>query len=142
MLSTSPSPVIYTGAWNDPVKERAAAMALIDQGADVIGQHVDSPTPQIVAQERGVYGTGHHRDLRQFATWLRGLHSRDLLQANHADLLGYLASRFQSRARASSTRFWRPYGSLPTGTFRIDSISRKSMISSTLRRCATDIRAS
>lgn len=59
--------VIYTGAWNDPVKERAAAMALIDQGADVIGQHVDSPTPQIVAQERGKLGTGHHRDLSQFA---------------------------------------------------------------------------
>uniref|UniRef100_UPI003F83AEB1 BMP family ABC transporter substrate-binding protein n=1 Tax=Cupriavidus ulmosensis TaxID=3065913 RepID=UPI003F83AEB1 len=59
--------VIYTGAWNDPVKERAAAMALIDQGADVIGQHVDTPTPQLVAQERGVYGTGHHRDLRAFA---------------------------------------------------------------------------
>jgi basic membrane lipoprotein Med (substrate-binding protein (PBP1-ABC) superfamily) len=59
--------VIYTGAWNDPVKERAAAMALIDQGAEVIGQHVDTPTPQIVAQERGKYGTGHHRDLRQFA---------------------------------------------------------------------------
>lgn len=59
--------VIYTGAWNDPVKERAAAMALIDQGAEVIGQHVDTPTPQIVAQERGVYGTGHHRDLSEFA---------------------------------------------------------------------------
>lgn len=59
--------VIFTGAWNDPVKERAAAAALIDQGADVIGEHVDTPTPQIVAQERGVYGTGHHRDLRQFA---------------------------------------------------------------------------
>lgn len=59
--------VIYTGAWNDPVKERAAAMALIDQGADVIGQHVDTPTPQLVAQERGVFGTGHHRDLSQFA---------------------------------------------------------------------------
>ncbi|ATU63110.1 BMP family ABC transporter substrate-binding protein [Piscinibacter gummiphilus] len=59
--------VIYTGTWHDPVKERAAAMALIDQGAEVIGQHVDSPTPQIVAQERGKYGTGHHRDLRQFA---------------------------------------------------------------------------
>lgn len=59
--------VIYTGAWNDPVKERAAAMALIDNGADVIGQHVDSPTPQIVAQERAVLGTGHHRDLSEFA---------------------------------------------------------------------------
>src|ERR1700678_3110110 len=59
--------VIFTGAWNDPVKERAAASALADQGIDVIGQHVDTPTPQIVAQERGIYGTGHHRDLREFA---------------------------------------------------------------------------
>ncbi|WP_409450645.1 BMP family ABC transporter substrate-binding protein [Aquabacterium sp. J223] len=59
--------VIYTGAWNDPVKERAAAMALIDQGAEVIGQHVDTPTPQVVAQERGKLGTGHHRDMSQFA---------------------------------------------------------------------------
>ncbi|RMX04922.1 BMP family ABC transporter substrate-binding protein [Corticibacter populi] len=59
--------VIYTGAWNDPVKERAAATALLDAGADVLGQHVDSPTPQIVAQERGAHGTGHHRDMREFA---------------------------------------------------------------------------
>lgn len=59
--------VVYTGAWNDPVKERAATMALIDNGADVVGQHVDSPTPQIVAQERGIHGTGHHRDLSEFA---------------------------------------------------------------------------
>jgi basic membrane lipoprotein Med (substrate-binding protein (PBP1-ABC) superfamily) len=58
---------IFTGQWNDPVKERAAASALIDQGIDVIGQHVDTPTPQVVAQERGIYGTGHHRDLREFA---------------------------------------------------------------------------
>lgn len=59
--------VVYTGAWNDPVKERAATEALIEQGADVIGQHVDTPTPQVVAQEKGVYGTGHHRDLSEFA---------------------------------------------------------------------------
>src|SRR6202453_3804259 len=59
--------VIFTGAWNDPVKERAAASALADQGIDVIGQHVDTPTVQVVAQERGIYGTGHHRDLREFA---------------------------------------------------------------------------
>ena len=59
--------VIFTGSWNDPVKERSAAQALADQGIDVIGQHVDTPTPQIVAQERGLYGTGHHRDLREFA---------------------------------------------------------------------------
>lgn len=59
--------VIYTGTWDDPVKERAAATALADQGIDAIGQHVDSPTVQLVAQERGIYGTGHHRDMRQYA---------------------------------------------------------------------------
>lgn len=58
---------IYTGAWNDPVKERAAAEALAGQGIDVIGQHVDTPTPQIVAQEKGIFGTGHHRDMKEFA---------------------------------------------------------------------------
>ncbi|NML32349.1 BMP family ABC transporter substrate-binding protein [Paraburkholderia antibiotica] len=59
--------VIFIGSWDDPVKERAAATALANQGVDVIGQHVDSPTVQLVAQERGIYGTGHHRDMRQYA---------------------------------------------------------------------------
>ncbi|MCB1502661.1 MAG: BMP family ABC transporter substrate-binding protein [Bauldia sp.] len=59
--------VIFTGAWNDPVKERAAAEALIEQGIDVIGQHVDTPAAQIVAEEKGVWSTGHHRDLSEFA---------------------------------------------------------------------------
>jgi len=59
--------VIFTGAWNDPVKERAAAEALIEQGIDVLGQHVDTPAVQIVAQEKGVWSTGHHRDLTEFA---------------------------------------------------------------------------
>lgn len=59
--------VVYTGAWNDPVKERAAAQALVEQGVDVIGQHVDTPTPQIVAEENGIYATGHHRDMSEFA---------------------------------------------------------------------------
>ncbi len=59
--------VVYTGAWNDPVKERAATEALIEQGIDVVGQHVDTPAPQLVAQEKGVFSTGHHRDLGEFA---------------------------------------------------------------------------
>ena len=49
---------VFTGAWNDPVKERAAAEALVDEGVDVIGQHVDTPTVQIVAQERNITAPG------------------------------------------------------------------------------------
>jgi basic membrane lipoprotein Med (substrate-binding protein (PBP1-ABC) superfamily) len=59
--------VVYTGSWNDPVKERTAALALIDSGADVLSQHTDTPTVQIVAEEKGVYGTGYERDMREFA---------------------------------------------------------------------------
>jgi len=68
--AVNPKAVVYavfTGSWSDPVKERTAAKALIDQGADVLGQNIDTATTQIVAQERGVYGTGHNRDLREFA---------------------------------------------------------------------------
>jgi basic membrane protein A and related proteins len=58
---------VVTGAWDDPARERGVAAALIDQGADVIDQHTVSPTPQIVAQERGVYGVGSQLDMREAA---------------------------------------------------------------------------
>src|SRR5437899_2080652 len=47
---------------------------------------------------------------------------------------------WRARARPSSTRFWSPYGSEPTGRLRMASISRKSMMSSTTRRCSTSSR--
>ncbi len=59
--------VVFTGAWYDPVKEREAALALIEQGVDVIGIHVDTPAVPVVAQEKGVMATGHHRDMTEFA---------------------------------------------------------------------------
>lgn len=59
--------VVYTNSWNDAVKERISAVALVEQGVDVIGQHVNSPTAQLVAQENGIFATGFHRDMREFA---------------------------------------------------------------------------
>ncbi|MGE4251999.1 MAG: BMP family ABC transporter substrate-binding protein [Parvibaculaceae bacterium] len=59
--------VVYISAWNDPVKERAAASALISQGMDVLGQNLDTPTTQIVAEERGVWSTGAWLDRSKFA---------------------------------------------------------------------------
>src|SRR5262249_25416662 len=46
--------VIWANTWFDPGKEADAAKALIDQGADVIMQHTDSPAPVQVAESRGV----------------------------------------------------------------------------------------
>ena len=53
--------VIFTGDWSLPVKEAEAANSLIDQGADVLTAHVDSPKVIVeTAERRGVFSTGYH----------------------------------------------------------------------------------
>jgi basic membrane protein A and related proteins len=53
--------VIFTGDWSLPVKEAEAANSLIDQGADVLTAHVDSPKVVIeTAEHRGIFSTGYH----------------------------------------------------------------------------------
>ena len=37
--------VVWVNSWYDPGKEGDAAKTLIDQGADIISQHTDSPAP-------------------------------------------------------------------------------------------------
>ncbi len=59
--------VVWVNSWFDPGKEGDAAKALIDQGADIITQHTDSPAPLQVAESRGVYGFGQASDMRSFA---------------------------------------------------------------------------
>lgn len=58
--------VIYVNSWYDPGKEAAAAKALLDQGADILTQHTDSPAPIQVAEERGVYAFGQASDMTKF----------------------------------------------------------------------------
>lgn len=53
--------VVFTGDWADPVKEAEAAKQLIDNGADVLTAHVDSPKVIVqTAQERGIHVAGYH----------------------------------------------------------------------------------
>jgi basic membrane protein A len=53
--------VIFTGDWADPVKEAEASKQLIDNGADVLTAHVDSPKVVVqTAQERGIHVAGYH----------------------------------------------------------------------------------
>ncbi len=59
--------VVWVNTWYDPGSEADAAKALIDQGADIIMQHTDSPAPLQVAQERGVFGFGQASDMKAFA---------------------------------------------------------------------------
>lgn len=59
--------VVWVNSWFDPGKESDAAKALIDQGADIITQHTDSPAPLQVAEKRGVYAFGQASDMKAFA---------------------------------------------------------------------------
>lgn len=43
--------VVWTNSWFDPAVEKQSAVALLDAGADVIAQHMDSPAPQQAAEE-------------------------------------------------------------------------------------------
>jgi basic membrane protein A and related proteins len=69
--------VVVTGGWSDTTKETAAANALIDQGADVVTMHVDSPATIIkVAEGRDARSIGFQSiEARQLAPkgWITGL---------------------------------------------------------------------
>ena len=59
--------VIWVNTWFDPGKEADAAKALIDQGADVVMQHTDSPAAVKVAAEKGIWAIGQSSDMAHFA---------------------------------------------------------------------------
>jgi basic membrane protein A len=59
--------VVWTNTWFDPVKERQAAEALLDSGADVIAQHQDTAGPQQAAEAKNAFGVGYNADMSKFA---------------------------------------------------------------------------
>lgn len=58
--------IIWVFTWFDPGKEADAANALIEQGADIIMQHTDSPAAMTIAEEKGIYAFGQASDMMQF----------------------------------------------------------------------------
>lgn len=68
--------VTYTFSWGDSAKEADATNSLINQGADVITMHVDSPATVLgTAESRGAYSIGFQSlAAQQFApeNWISG----------------------------------------------------------------------
>ena len=58
--------IVWVYTWFDPAKEADAATALIEQGADIIMQHTDSPAAMTIAEEKGIYAFGQASDMKQF----------------------------------------------------------------------------
>ncbi|MGF1552739.1 MAG: BMP family ABC transporter substrate-binding protein [Paracoccaceae bacterium] len=59
--------VVWVNTWYDPGKEADAARALINQGADIIMQHTDSPAALQAAEQAGVKAFGQASDMARFA---------------------------------------------------------------------------
>jgi len=78
--------VVWVNSWYDPGKEADAAKALLDQGADIISQHTDSPAPLQQAEARGKQGFGQATDMIRFAP-------KAQLTAIVDDWSGYYVSR-------------------------------------------------
>ena len=58
--------IVWVFTWFDPAKEADAATTLIEQGADILMQHTDSPAAMTIAEERGIYAFGQASDMKQF----------------------------------------------------------------------------
>ncbi|MEB3181304.1 MAG: BMP family ABC transporter substrate-binding protein [Nostocaceae cyanobacterium] len=59
--------VVWVQTWYDPAKEREAAQALVNLGADVLTQHTDSAAAVQLAQEKGIFAFGYNTDMTKFA---------------------------------------------------------------------------
>jgi basic membrane protein A and related proteins len=59
--------VLWLNAWFDPPREREAAHALVNQGADVLANHSGSPAVPLAAEERGVKLAAYQSDMRRYA---------------------------------------------------------------------------
>jgi simple sugar transport system substrate-binding protein len=88
--------VVWISTWFDPGKEADAAKALIDQGADVILQHTDSPAPLQVAQRRGVWAVGQASDMTSFGP-----------KAQLTSILDIWAPYYVARAKAVIDGTWK-----------------------------------
>src|SRR3954465_1089763 len=58
--------IIWVNTWFDPGKEADAAKALLDQGADILMQHTDSPAAMQVAAQRNALAFGQDSDMIKF----------------------------------------------------------------------------
>jgi simple sugar transport system substrate-binding protein len=58
--------VVWINSWYDPPREREAAQALMNQGADVMYQNTDSPAIVQLAQSKGLWAIGQDSDMTRF----------------------------------------------------------------------------
>jgi basic membrane protein A len=82
---------IWIFSWFNPPAEREAAQALLDIGVDVIARESDSPEPDKLAEEAGVYAVGYNAIAPDVApnavltapVWDWGVYYKETAEAAH-----------------------------------------------------------
>ena len=101
--------IIWANTWFDPGKEADAAKALVDQGADIIMQHTDSPAAMQVAAERGKLAFGQDSEMIKFGP-----------KAQLTSILDTWAPYYIARVKAELDGSWKSedtWGGLETKMF-------------------------
>jgi basic membrane protein A len=109
--------VVWLNTWFDPGKERDAAMALMDQGADVLAFHTGSTAVMAAAQERGKLAVAYHSDMRKVAP------DAQLVAVTHQ-----WGDYYKQRTRAALDGSWKSgnvWGGVKDGMIRVDSFGSK-----------------
>src|SRR6201995_1951957 len=103
--------IIWANTWFDPGKEADAAKALLDQGADVIMQHTDSPAAMQIASERGKLAFGQDSEMIKFGP-----------KTQLTSILDTWAPYYISRVKAEIDGTWKEqdtWGGLETKMFEM-----------------------
>ncbi|RZJ10235.1 MAG: BMP family ABC transporter substrate-binding protein [Haliea sp.] len=109
--------LVWLNAWFDPPRERDAAMALFDQGVEVIAFHTASTAVMTAAQERGKLAIAYHSDMRRFAP------DAQVLAVTHQ-----WGAYYTARARAVRDGRWTSgtrWGGVKEGMVRVGSFGPK-----------------
>jgi len=125
--------VVWVNAWHDPGKERQAAVALIDGGADVLLQDTNSTATISVAQERGVHAFGWNSDMSAFGP-----------QACLASIIPDWSRYYEQQTRAVLSGEWKSQayvGTLANGMVDVRGFNTKTLSPKTMERFKVDRQA-
>ena len=109
--------VVWLDSWFDAPREREAAMALMDQGADVLAFHTATPAAMVAAQERGKLAVAYHSDMRSVAP-----------DAQIVAITHQWGAYYTQRARAVLDGQWRSsnvWGGVREGMVRVEGFGSK-----------------
>jgi simple sugar transport system substrate-binding protein len=107
--------VVWTASWFDPGRERDAAFALVNQGADVLTLHTDSSSVAQAAEARGARVVGYHSDM-----------SRAAPKAHLVSVTHHWGRYYARRAQAVLDGTWTSgatWGGLKDGMVRVDPVA-------------------